>query len=71
MGSLVLPAPIKEIVWDGNKVTAKAMIPGQDPMEISGEVDPETGAISLSMGGGRMQGTPAEEEAAKSVLPQA
>ena len=70
MGGLVLPAPIKEVVWDGNKVTAVAMIPGQEPIQIAGEVDPETGGISLSMGGGQMEGSPAEEEAARSVLPQ-
>jgi hypothetical protein len=63
MGTLVLPAPIQNVVWDGNKVTATAMIPGQEPTEISGEVDPDSGSLSLSMGGATMQGTPAEQGA--------
>ena len=70
MGSLVLPAPIQEVVWEGNKVTAKAMIPGQEPMPISGEVDPQTGQITLSMGGGMITGTPAEDEARVATLPE-
>ena len=70
MGSLVLPAPIQEVVWDGNNVTATAMIPGQDPTPITGQVDPATGNITLEMGGGTIQGTPAELEAAKSVVPR-
>jgi mono/diheme cytochrome c family protein len=69
-GSLVLPAPIQDVVWDGNKVTAKALIPGQAPMEVSGVVDPSTGDITLTMGGGSIQGTPAEREAkSAAVLP--
>ncbi len=68
MGSLVLPAPIQEVVWDGNKVTAKAMIPGQDPTPLSGVVD-ESGALALSMGGGVINGTPAELEAGGGVIP--
>ena len=71
MGSLVLPAPIQDVVWDGDSVTATAMIPGQDPMPVEGKVDPATGKITLSMGGGSMGGTPAETEAQRTVLPQA
>jgi mono/diheme cytochrome c family protein len=70
MGTLVLPAPIQEIVWEENRVSATALIPGQEPMEIEGVVDPETGGIELQMGGGSIQGTPAEEEARRSVVPQ-
>ena len=67
---MVLPAPIKDIAWDGNKVTARALIPGQEPMLISGVVDEETGAIEISMGGGSMVGA-AAEDAQLTVLPNA
>ncbi len=67
MGSLVLPAPIQDVVWDGNQVTAKALIPGQDPMEVSGTFDEATGKLELQMGGGTIQGTPAEDEAAAAI----
>ena len=69
MGSLVLPAPIQDVVWDGNKVTAKAMIPGQEPTPISGTVNPDDGTLELNMGGGSMVGTPAEDEESRSTLP--
>ena len=67
MGSLVLPAPIQDVVWDGDNFTAKAMIPG-NPADISGVVQ-EDGTLDLTMGGGSMKGTPAELEA-KKVIPQ-
>jgi mono/diheme cytochrome c family protein len=69
MGSLVLPAPIKEVVWDGNAVTAKAYIPGQQPTEITGTLDTASGKLELSMGGGAMTGTPAEDEARQQGVP--
>ena len=71
VGSLVLPAPIKDVVWVDNKVTGTAMIPGQEPMAISGELDPESGKITLSMGLGAVVGVPAEDESAQSVVPNA
>jgi hypothetical protein len=67
MGNLVLPAPIHSIVWDGSKVTAKADIPGQGTMEMSGVVL-EDGDLDLSMGGGTIRGI-AAEKAAKATLP--
>ncbi|MEM1246427.1 MAG: cytochrome c [Acidobacteriota bacterium] len=67
MGTLVLPAPIQEVVWEGNTVTAKAMIPGQT-MEIEGQLQ-DDGFLDLSMGGGTMKGSPAELEA-KRQIPQ-
>ena len=63
IGSLVLPAPIKDVVWDGNKVTASFQPPGQQPMTLTGTVDPATGEIEVSTGGGSIKGTPAEREA--------
>jgi hypothetical protein len=68
MGNLVLPAPIRDIVWDGNKVTAKADIPGQGPIEMSGVVL-ESGDIDITMGGGTIRGTAAEKAAQKLTLP--
>ena len=65
-GNMVLPAPIHSIVWDGNKVTATADIPGQS-MEMSGVVL-EDGDIELTMGGGTLHGI-AAEKTAKSTLP--
>jgi len=70
MGSLVLPAPIQEIVWEENRVRAKALIPGQEAMTIEGVVDSETGGIELQMGGGSITGTPAEEGTGKTVVPR-
>jgi hypothetical protein len=71
-GNMVLPAPINEIVWDGNRVTAKAMVPGQ-PMELDGAVDEATGELDLTLktaqGEGRIVGTPAEKAKAAAVLP--
>ena len=59
-GTLVLPAPIHDIVWDGNKVTAKAEIPNQGTMEMSGVVL-ESGDIDLTMGGGTIRGVAADK----------
>ncbi|MDX1382660.1 MAG: hypothetical protein R3190_03395, partial [Thermoanaerobaculia bacterium] len=70
MGSLVLPAPIRDVAWDGNKVTATAMIPGQEPMAMEGSVD-DSGKLTLSMGGGSVVGTPAEKAAKATTLPNA
>jgi hypothetical protein len=67
MGNLVLPAPLKDIVWDGNTVTAKADIPGQGTMEMKGVVL-ESGDIDLTMGGGTVRGI-AAEKSAKTSLP--
>ncbi len=69
-GSLVLPAPIQEIVWEGNAVTAKALIPGQEPMVVSGTVDEATGNLVMDIGGGTATATPAELEAQKTVVPK-
>lgn len=62
-GALVLPAPIHGVVWDGDKVTAMAMIPGQDPMPISGRVLSETGDLELTIQGGTTVATAAERSA--------
>ncbi len=70
MGSLVLPAPIKDVVWDGNSITATAHIPGQEPTPVSATVDPESGEIDLEMMGGTMRGAPAEAEAERTVQAQ-
>ena len=70
MGSLVLPAPIQDVVWEGAKVTGKALVPGQQPMALSGTLDEATGKLELEMGGGTLVGTPAEAEAARSVVPR-
>jgi len=59
-GTLVLPAPIVDIVWDGNHVTATAQTPGQT-MQLSGSVE-EDGSLRLNMGPGEVVGTPAENE---------
>jgi hypothetical protein len=59
-GNMVLPAPIHTIVWDGNKVTAKAEIPGQGTMDLSGVVL-DDGDIDLTMGPGTIRGTAAEK----------
>jgi mono/diheme cytochrome c family protein len=67
MGNMVLPAPIHSIVWDGNQVTAKADIPNQGTMEMSGVVL-ESGDIDLTMGPGTIRGI-AAEKAAKSTIP--
>ena len=71
-GNAVLPAPIQEIVWDGNQVTAKAMVPGQQ-MTLDGTVDTATGELDLTLvtpqGEGKVKGTPAEEAKAAAVLP--
>jgi hypothetical protein len=71
-GNAVLPAPINEIVWTGNQVTAKANVPGQ-PMELRGTVDEATGEIDLILvtpqGEGQAHGTPAERAKAAAVLP--
>ena len=59
-GTLVLPAPIVDIVWDGDHVTATAQTPGQT-MELEGTVQ-EDGSLVMNMGFGTMTGTPAENE---------
>jgi hypothetical protein len=65
-GNMVLPAPIREIVWDGDKVTAKAYIPGQEPLEMTGVVL-ESGDIDLTMGGGTIRGLAAAKSARISI----
>ncbi|HVS63954.1 MAG TPA: cytochrome c [Thermoanaerobaculia bacterium] len=71
-GNMVLPAPINDIVWDGSRVTAKAMVPGQQ-MEVEGTVDEATGELDLTLitqqGEGQIKGTPAEKAKAAAVLP--
>ncbi len=66
IGTLVLPAPIHYIVWDGNKVTAKAEIPNQGTMEMSGVVL-DSGDIDLTMGGGTIRGVAADTAAKVSI----
>ncbi len=60
LGSLVLPAPIEDVVWDGNRVSATARIPGQAPSPVTGVLDPSTMNLQLEMNGASMVGTPAE-----------
>ena len=67
-GALVLPAPIHEVVWDGDQVTAKAMIPGQDPMPIAGKLVSENGDLELTLQGGTIVATAAERSSG--VLPR-
>jgi hypothetical protein len=62
IGSLVLPAAIHDIVWDGKTVTAKAEIPNQGTLEMKGVVL-ESGDIDLTMGPGTIRGTAAEKSA--------
>lgn len=59
-GSLALPAPVVDIVWDGNHVTATAQVPGQT-MQLEGTVQ-EDGTLRMHMGPGEVVGTPAENE---------
>ncbi len=59
-GTLAMPAPIVDIVWDGNKVTATAETPG-NTMELSGVLQ-EDGTLRMNMGPGEVVGTPAEAE---------
>ena len=60
LGTLALPAPVVDIVWDGNHVTATAEIPGQ-PRKIEGTVQ-EDGSLLMDLGFGEISGTPAENE---------
>ena len=60
-GTLALPAPIVDIVWDGNHVTATAQTPG-NAMELEGTLQ-EDGSLVMNMGGGAVTGTPAADEA--------
>src|SRR6185503_17598961 len=62
IGNMALPAPIHDIVWDGNTVTAKADIPNQGTMEMKGVVL-ESGDIDLTMGGGTIRGVAADKSA--------
>jgi hypothetical protein len=64
-GNMVLPAPIRDIVWDGNKVTARADIPGQS-MDLTGVVL-ESGDIDLTMGGGTIRGLAAAKSSRISI----
>ena len=59
-GTLVLPAPIVDIVWDGNNVTATAETPG-NTMQLKGSIQAD-GTLRTDMGPGEMVGTPAENE---------
>ena len=59
-GTLALPAPIVDVVWDGNHVTGTAQVPGQT-MQLEGTVQ-EDGSLLLNMGFGEITGTPAESE---------
>ena len=59
-GTLVLPAPIVDIVWDGNDVTATAQTPG-NTMQLKGSIQ-EDGTLRMDMGPGEMVGTPAANE---------
>ncbi len=65
-GTLVLPAPIVDIVWDGANVTATAQTPGAT-MELEGSIQ-EDGTLRMRMGPGEVVGTPAENET-PSTLP--
>jgi len=53
MGSIVGRAPIKDIVWTGANFTATAMVPGQDPMALSGAVDGESITVNVPIGNGQ------------------
>ncbi len=63
-GRLAMPMPIRDVVWDGNRVTGVAGFPG-DRSEISGTLQ-EDGSLLLNMGdmgdGAEITGTPAENE---------
>ena len=65
-GRLALPAPIVDIVWDGNNVTATAQTPG-NAMQLKGSLQ-EDGTLRMHMGPGEVIGTPAENET-PSTLP--
>ena len=65
-GTLVLPAPIVDIVWDGDNVTATAQTPG-NTMQLKGSIQ-EDGTLRMDMGPGEVVGTPAENET-PSTLP--
>jgi hypothetical protein len=66
-GNLALPAQIHEVQWEGNRVTAKAFLPGQDPVPLVGVLDEKTGELALEMMGGTMLAQPAARE--RAVLP--
>jgi len=59
MGSIVGRAPIKEIAWTGNTFTGTAYVPGQDPMEMAGEVHGDTLKITITtpQGSDTIEGT--------------
>ena len=65
-GTLVLPAPIVDIVWDGDHVTATAQTPG-NTMQLKGSVQAD-GTLRMHMGPGEVVGTPAANET-PSTLP--
>ncbi|HVR28349.1 MAG TPA: cytochrome c [Thermoanaerobaculia bacterium] len=67
-GNMVLPAPIHSIVWDGNRVTAKADIPNQGTTEMSGVVL-DSGDIDLTMGPGTIRGIAAEKVKPAASIP--
>ncbi len=60
LGTLALPAPVVDIIWDGDRVTATAEIPGQS-RKIEGAVQ-EDGSLLMDLGFGEITGTPAENE---------
>ena len=66
--NVALPAPIQEIEWNGDRVSAKALLPGQEPVPLTATVDPASGELTLEMFGGEMIGSPAERE--RSALPE-
>ena len=49
LGSLVVRAQVKEIVWDGETFEAIAIIPGQGATILKGTVDRAEGRVSLTM----------------------
>ena len=53
IGSIVGKANVKDIVWTGTSFTATALVPGQDPMAISGTVEGENLKLVLPIGNGQ------------------
>lgn len=50
LGTFVGRAPIREIIWTGDSVVARALIPGQDVMIIKGKLDAANGTLGMVLG---------------------
>jgi hypothetical protein len=58
IGSLVLPAPIADVKWEGDRVTGTLQAPGQPPQPFEATLDGATGELILKMGGGTIRAQP-------------